>query len=78
MEKLELAKKIAFLDSETGIKHLIDLLEASEFPFIREEILQAIDSLTQNRFGYITDGDTQANAEALHKMRQWFQHTYKE
>ncbi len=77
MEKLELAKKIASLNPKTGIEHLIDLLEASEFPFIRDEILRAIQPFTKNQFGYKTDGDNKSNFQALRKMRQWVQRTYK-
>ena len=78
MEKLEIAKKIAALDSRTGLMHMIDLLERSAFPFIREEILQAIHPIMGNQFGFKTDADdTKSNAEALHKMRRWVEQTYK-
>ncbi len=78
MDKLELAKKMAAQKPKIGLNRLVDLLESSTFPFIREEILQVIESITKNRFGYISDGNNQANAEAVKKMKRWIQKTYGE
>ncbi len=76
LSKLDIAKQIAALRPETGIRYLIRLLEQSEFPYIREEILQAIRRHVPSTFGYDSTGDNQANARALKKLKQWVKNKY--
>ncbi len=77
MDKLDLAKKIAALNPKMGIGQMIDLLESSEFPFIREEILKALKPFMHNQFGFEADGKKDTNIKALQAMREWLSHKYK-
>lgn len=77
MEKLDLAKKIAILNPSMGIGKMIDLLELSEFPFIREEILQALKPFMPNQFGFQADGNESSNAKSLQAMHKWLKTTYQ-
>lgn len=77
LDKLELAKKIANINPAVGVGLLIDLLEASEFPFVRDEILTALQPYMENRFGFNSDENNKSNAGALKKIRAWYQKKYK-
>jgi len=77
LDKLAVAKKIAAVLPARGVTLMIDLLSKSEFPFVRKEILQALQSFSHSDFGFKTDEDNSANALALKKWKQWYQKTYE-
>jgi len=69
-ERLEIAKKITRLDQKSGLKKLLQLLKECPFPFLREEILQAIKQYTHDDFGYDSLKDNQQNRAALKAMEE--------
>ena len=69
-ERLEIAKKITRLDQKRGLEKLLQLLKECPFPFLREEILQAIKQYTHDDFGYDSLKDNQQNRAALKAMEE--------
>lgn len=76
LSKLDIAKQMAEIQPKAAVAHMIQLLEQSEFPFIREEIIQALQSYSDHTFGYDSSKDQTANAQALQNIKQWFQNKF--
>ncbi len=76
LTKLDIARKIAAIRPGTGIGYMIQLLEESEFPFIREEIIQAIQTHSHSTFGYDSSGDNKANTQALQNLKEWYRRNF--
>jgi len=75
-EKLQLAQKLLKLDPNQGLTALTEILEKCRLPFFREEIISAIQAYSHSRFGYDPEKDTEQNAAALKKMKQWLKNKY--
>ncbi len=73
LSRLEVAKQMAAIQPKVGVGYMVRLLEQSAFPYIREEILQAIQQHTHSVFGFDSAKDNKTNAQALQRLKQWAQ-----
>ena len=71
--RLSYALHIACHNPHRGAHHLIDLLQASDAPFIRAEALAALQKLAGRAFAFDPEQDAKANHTRLQAIKDWWQ-----
>jgi len=69
--KLHITTRIATLNKKHGLKLYLFLLENSELPFLQNEIVQKMRSLSGQQFGFDSEKDNVENKPALNKWKEW-------
>ena len=66
-----IAIRISELDKKLGYTLFIDLIQNSDIPFLKEEIITELRSKTDQNFGYGTSNNSNENEIAISKWREW-------
>lgn len=75
-EKLQIAQQMVEINESEGISKIISLLKISQFPYLREEMIKAIEEKSHNRFGYDSSKSAEENSDALKKLDKWYFESY--
>ena len=67
-EKVKIAVKIAQYDKTSALIKLISLLKQCQFPFLREEIVNEISTISGKRFNYETEKSAKENEKVIRQM----------
>ncbi|MBI1853509.1 MAG: metal ABC transporter permease [Planctomycetes bacterium] len=67
-----MALALAELGDREGVNLLISLLHEGDSPFFRSEVLESLQRVTGDAFGYDSDKDAKANDDALHRFDDWW------
>jgi zinc/manganese transport system permease protein len=70
--RYSMALALAKLGDREGVNLLITLLHDGDTPFFRSQVLDALRPVTGDAFGFDTDKDSHANADALHRFDDWW------
>jgi len=68
---LEIAQRLYEIEPSSGLKCYFQILQTSELPFFKEEVLSKIRSAAGTDFGYDISKDAEGNAAAVEKMKAW-------
>ncbi len=73
--RLETVHSLAKVDVPMAVERIVDLLESSESPEVREESVEILSEVTGRRFGYAPEesSKTAANRTALGAVRGWIE-----
>ncbi len=71
--KILVIKRVLEFDQYLGIKFIINLLEQSQFPFVRSELLQILTGTSNQNFGYDPEKNSKSNEIPLDKIKNWAQ-----
>lgn len=69
--RIKIANRITQIDMNHGLQLFLDLLKECELPFLQEEIVNHLRNYTSQNFGYNTDKNSEENASALHKWKDY-------
>jgi len=64
------------IDEKEGIKKAIELLENSDTPFYREEVLNILKKYSNTDFGYDSLKNKEKNHQAIRNFLAWWQEKY--
>ncbi len=70
-KKMDIAVKISKKNKVTSLEKLVSLLKVSEYPFIREEIVQKINDISGKQFSYDTEKSAKENQESIKEMEDF-------
>ncbi len=74
--KFQELKKLTEKDPKRGTKALIDFLESSRVPFLKDQARKMLKKYANTDFGYDPSGSAAENRKALQKMRIWWKHRF--
>jgi zinc/manganese transport system permease protein len=77
-QRFEIADKIFSLDQKTGSPILIEYLEESHIPFLKQKALDHLMSLSKKNFGYDALVSREVNQIATQKWRNWWSDKFNE
>ncbi len=70
-EKINIATKILKINKVKGLNILLNQLEKSDLPFMREEIINRLRNATGKNFGYDSEKNSDENSVSLKKWKEW-------
>ena len=71
--KMNIAQRITEVNKKHGLELYLHLLENSNLPFIRDEIFQKMQQISNQNFAYDPEKNADENKAALKKWKKWIE-----
>jgi zinc/manganese transport system permease protein len=71
--RMFIVQRITEVNKKHGLELYLDLLENSDLPFIRDEIIQKMRQLSNQNFSYDSEKSADENKKALKKWKSWIE-----